>query len=169
MHAGRGCAGVRWPARGGCADGKVHVLYRAEDSVGTFKGTSRIGLAVSHDGFEFAVTDAVCIVRAACTLRTRRHSSAAPSLQVCLSVRVLLCSHVLSCWCVCARMPTRARTHCGPQDEDRHRQPVLYPGGDSNECCTRERKFAGGGCHKFCTYDSASGMKRPNFFGKTKF
>ena len=61
MHAGRGCAGVRWPARGGCADGKVHVLYRAEDSVGTFKGTSRIGLAVSHDGFEFAVTDAVCI------------------------------------------------------------------------------------------------------------
>ncbi|ODM91642.1 Beta-1,4-mannooligosaccharide phosphorylase [Orchesella cincta] len=34
-------------------DGKIHMLYRAEDEVGAFKGTSRIGLAVSTDGFTF--------------------------------------------------------------------------------------------------------------------
>ena len=31
------------------------MLYRAEDKVGKFAGTSRIGLAVSPDGFTFAV------------------------------------------------------------------------------------------------------------------
>ncbi len=34
-------------------DGKVHMLYRAEDSVGRYKGTSRIGLATSEDGLSF--------------------------------------------------------------------------------------------------------------------
>lgn len=34
-------------------DGKVHMLYRAEDSVGKHNGTSRIGLAVSEDGLHF--------------------------------------------------------------------------------------------------------------------
>ena len=34
-------------------DGKVYMLYRAEDSVGVFNGTSRIGLAVSDDGLNF--------------------------------------------------------------------------------------------------------------------
>lgn len=34
-------------------DGKVHMLYRAEDEVGAFKGTSRVGLAVSTDGVNF--------------------------------------------------------------------------------------------------------------------
>jgi len=34
-------------------DGKVWLLYRAEDSIGRFNGTSRIGLAVSSDGFNF--------------------------------------------------------------------------------------------------------------------
>lgn len=34
-------------------DGKVYLLYRAEDSVGKFAGTSRIGLAVSEDGLRF--------------------------------------------------------------------------------------------------------------------
>jgi predicted GH43/DUF377 family glycosyl hydrolase len=33
--------------------GKVHLLYRAEDTVGRFAGTSRIGLAVSVDGLRF--------------------------------------------------------------------------------------------------------------------
>lgn len=32
---------------------KIHLLYRAEDSVGRFNGTSRIGLAVSDDGLHF--------------------------------------------------------------------------------------------------------------------
>jgi predicted GH43/DUF377 family glycosyl hydrolase len=34
-------------------DGKVHLLYRAEDHVGKNNGTSRIGLAVSEDGLHF--------------------------------------------------------------------------------------------------------------------
>ena len=35
-------------------DGKVHLLYRAEDKVGRHAGTSRIGLAVSPDGLHFS-------------------------------------------------------------------------------------------------------------------
>lgn len=34
-------------------DGKVYLLYRAEDVVGKHAGTSRLGLAVSHDGLHF--------------------------------------------------------------------------------------------------------------------
>ncbi len=34
-------------------DDKVYLLYRAEDTVGKFHGTSRIGLAVSNDGLHF--------------------------------------------------------------------------------------------------------------------
>ncbi len=34
-------------------DGKVYLLYRAEDTIGRFAGTSRIGLAVSEDGLHF--------------------------------------------------------------------------------------------------------------------
>lgn len=34
-------------------DGKVHLLYRAEDEIGKFAGTSRIGLATSTDGIHF--------------------------------------------------------------------------------------------------------------------
>lgn len=34
-------------------DGKVYLLYRAEDKIGKFNGTSRIGLAVSDDGLTF--------------------------------------------------------------------------------------------------------------------
>ncbi len=34
-------------------DGKVYMLYRAEDFVGAHNGTSRIGLAVSEDGLRF--------------------------------------------------------------------------------------------------------------------
>ena len=34
-------------------DGKVYLLYRAEDFVGKYNGTSRIGLAVSEDGLHF--------------------------------------------------------------------------------------------------------------------
>lgn len=34
-------------------DGKVYLLYRAEDVVGKHAGTSRLGLAVSDDGFHF--------------------------------------------------------------------------------------------------------------------
>jgi beta-1,2-mannosidase len=34
-------------------DGKVFMLYRAEDSVGKYAGTSRIGLAESSDGLHF--------------------------------------------------------------------------------------------------------------------
>jgi predicted GH43/DUF377 family glycosyl hydrolase len=32
---------------------KVYLLYRAEDEIGKFAGTSRLGLAVSEDGFHF--------------------------------------------------------------------------------------------------------------------
>jgi predicted GH43/DUF377 family glycosyl hydrolase len=38
-------------------DGKVFLLYRAEDSIGKYAGTSRIGLAVSTDGLHFARHD----------------------------------------------------------------------------------------------------------------
>ncbi|MBO9659613.1 MAG: hypothetical protein J7527_12390, partial [Chitinophagaceae bacterium] len=34
-------------------DGKVYLLYRAEDTIGRFAGTSRIGLAYSEDGLHF--------------------------------------------------------------------------------------------------------------------
>lgn len=34
-------------------DGKIHLLYRAEDEDGEFMGTSRIGLATSDDGVTF--------------------------------------------------------------------------------------------------------------------
>lgn len=34
-------------------EGKIHLLFRAEDTVGRFAGTSRIGLAVSEDGLRF--------------------------------------------------------------------------------------------------------------------
>lgn len=34
-------------------DGKVYILYRAEDKVGIYAGTSRIGLAMSADGVHF--------------------------------------------------------------------------------------------------------------------
>jgi predicted GH43/DUF377 family glycosyl hydrolase len=52
---------VRWAAKdvfnpGGVVhDGKVHLLIRGEDAVGRYSGTSRIGLAVSEDGIDFAV------------------------------------------------------------------------------------------------------------------
>ena len=36
-------------------DGRVHLLIRGEDAVGRYSGTSRIGLAVSDDGIDFAV------------------------------------------------------------------------------------------------------------------
>lgn len=39
-------------------DGKVQLLYRAEDTVGKFAGTSRVGLAQSEDGFAFRRTEA---------------------------------------------------------------------------------------------------------------
>ena len=32
---------------------KVHLIFRAEDTIGKFAGTSRLGLAVSDDGFHF--------------------------------------------------------------------------------------------------------------------
>lgn len=35
-------------------EGKVYLLYRAEDTIGKYAGTSRIGLAVSADGFHFS-------------------------------------------------------------------------------------------------------------------
>jgi predicted GH43/DUF377 family glycosyl hydrolase len=34
-------------------EGQIHLLYRAEDMIGKFAGTSRIGLAVSNDGLHF--------------------------------------------------------------------------------------------------------------------
>ncbi len=34
-------------------DGKIYMIYRAEDFVGKYKGTSRLGLAVSGDGLHF--------------------------------------------------------------------------------------------------------------------
>jgi predicted GH43/DUF377 family glycosyl hydrolase len=35
-------------------DGKVFLLFRAEDKIGKYAGTSRLGLATSEDGFHFA-------------------------------------------------------------------------------------------------------------------
>jgi predicted GH43/DUF377 family glycosyl hydrolase len=35
-------------------DGKVYLIYRAEDKIGKHAGTSRIGLAVSEDGLHFS-------------------------------------------------------------------------------------------------------------------
>ena len=34
-------------------DGKIYMLYRAEDTIGKYAGTSRIGLATSVDGLHF--------------------------------------------------------------------------------------------------------------------
>lgn len=34
-------------------DGKLYLIYRAEDNIGRFSGTSRIGLAWSEDGYNF--------------------------------------------------------------------------------------------------------------------
>jgi len=34
-------------------DGRIHLLYRAEDNVGSALGTSRVGLALSDDGLHF--------------------------------------------------------------------------------------------------------------------
>jgi predicted GH43/DUF377 family glycosyl hydrolase len=51
---------VRWAAKdvfnpgAVVRDGRVHLLVRAEDAVGRYAGTSRIGLAVSDDGAHFA-------------------------------------------------------------------------------------------------------------------
>lgn len=39
-------------------EGKVYLLFRAEDRIGRHAGTSRIGLAVSDDGFHFRKQDA---------------------------------------------------------------------------------------------------------------
>jgi predicted GH43/DUF377 family glycosyl hydrolase len=38
-------------------DGKIYLLYRAEDTLGKFAGTSRIGLATSDDGLHFVKKD----------------------------------------------------------------------------------------------------------------
>ena len=38
-------------------EGRVYLLFRAEDRVGKYAGTSRIGLAVSEDGFNFSKLD----------------------------------------------------------------------------------------------------------------
>lgn len=52
---------VRWAAKdvfnpgGVVRDGMIHLLLRAEDTVGRFGGTSRIGLATSSDGITFEV------------------------------------------------------------------------------------------------------------------
>jgi beta-1,2-mannosidase len=54
-------AEVAWAAKdvfnpgGVVLDGKVHLLIRGEDAVGRFRGTSRIGLALSDDGLNFHV------------------------------------------------------------------------------------------------------------------
>jgi len=58
---------VRWAAKdvfnpGGVVhDGKIHLLLRAEDSVGRYGGTSRIGLATSTDGMSFDLEPAPVI------------------------------------------------------------------------------------------------------------
>lgn len=36
-------------------DGKVYLLFRAEDAVGSHAGTSRIGMAISEDGLHFEI------------------------------------------------------------------------------------------------------------------
>jgi len=38
-------------------DGKIYMVYRAEDTVGKHAGSSRVGLAVSYDGFHFSRMD----------------------------------------------------------------------------------------------------------------
>lgn len=38
-------------------NGLVHMIYRAEDSIGKYNGTSRLGLAVSEDGLTFTKLD----------------------------------------------------------------------------------------------------------------
>jgi beta-1,2-mannosidase len=38
-------------------DGKVYLLFRAEDTIGKFAGTSRLGLATSDDGLHFTKMD----------------------------------------------------------------------------------------------------------------
>ena len=56
-------------------DGLVHLIYRAEDSVGRFAGTSRIGLATSRDGRQFeaaCATGAVSGQRRAPAIRMGR-------------------------------------------------------------------------------------------------
>ncbi|HTE33623.1 MAG TPA: glycoside hydrolase family 130 protein [Chryseolinea sp.] len=35
-------------------DGKVYMIFRAEDTIGKFAGTSRLGLAISEDGLNFS-------------------------------------------------------------------------------------------------------------------
>lgn len=35
-------------------EGKIYMIFRAEDKIGKFAGTSRLGLAISNDGFHFA-------------------------------------------------------------------------------------------------------------------
>jgi predicted GH43/DUF377 family glycosyl hydrolase len=58
---------VRWAAKdvfnpgGVVRDGKIHLLLRAEDTVGRYSGTSRIGLATSTDGISFDVEPAPVI------------------------------------------------------------------------------------------------------------
>jgi predicted GH43/DUF377 family glycosyl hydrolase len=42
-------------------EGRIHLLVRAEDAVGPFSGTSRIGLATSDDGVRFALEPA-CVL-----------------------------------------------------------------------------------------------------------
>lgn len=50
---------IKWQARNAynpaaiVKDGKVYLLFRAEDMEGAYNGTSRVGLAVSEDGFHF--------------------------------------------------------------------------------------------------------------------
>lgn len=52
---------VHWAAKdvfnpgGVVSEGRIHLLVRAEDSVGRYAGTSRIGLATSADGVRFEV------------------------------------------------------------------------------------------------------------------
>lgn len=38
-------------------NGKVYMIYRAEDTIGKFAGTSRLGLAISNDGLHFKKMD----------------------------------------------------------------------------------------------------------------
>jgi hypothetical protein len=40
---------------------KVHLIFRAEDTIGKFAGTSRLGLAVSDDGLHFTKIKGTCI------------------------------------------------------------------------------------------------------------
>lgn len=51
-------------------DGKVFMLYRAEDEIGKYSGTSRIGLAVSDDGLHFSRRDQPVLFPENDTLKT---------------------------------------------------------------------------------------------------